>query len=279
MKKSQLRNIIRESIKGLMNEQTANAHSHITVNICGCVPIPGAPNQPGMGGMTPADVCDAVNTFNPNTTMWIGMSEFLPMANIGYTGFKCGGVMCDNSHLNGPIFKLPWYPYAGNPIQIADIYFEITGLMQTTTSFTPWNMSPSSCPQFGCIDPNANNYNSNANTDDGSCIYTATNTDLEPDIPSSDTTNVFIDTDIEPDIPSSTTTGHLDNDRDRAGDNTLDCLKFWNIGGGNFAQDCCDACENLNLHPLSHPNHTCTQWCHCCDEMKRLQELANISKK
>ena len=33
------------------------------------------------------------------------------------------------------------------------------------------NMSYGGCPIYGCTDPNANNYNSSANTNDGSCTY------------------------------------------------------------------------------------------------------------
>jgi hypothetical protein len=63
-----------------------------------------------------------------------------------------------------------------------------------------------------------------------------------------------------------------DRDRDREIDNS--CDKFWSLGA--YAQDCCIACDNLNLNPLSHPNHSCTKWCKCCDQRTRLQQLANI---
>ena len=56
-------------------------------------------------------------------------------------------------------------------------------------------------------------------------------------------------------------TGTLSNDPNVP--RGIDCQKFWSKPG-NFATTCCNRCKDMNLHPLTHPNHSCSKWCECC---------------
>ena len=84
MKKSRLRKIIRESIKGVLTEQQHNTHGQIEIEICGCVDV-----TPGY--------CDA--------HFHVGMIHTLGSTGPGATGgIDCNGQMCTSQDI-GNIFE------------------------------------------------------------------------------------------------------------------------------------------------------------------------------
>ena len=144
MKKSQLRKIIRESVKEILTEQAVSNNSHQTfdMEVCGCQDISGAP-------------C-------PN----------IPMYQIGYigpyatnTGFTCDGVMCDpdpNGLDIGSVFEL-----GGPPVSSITLTFKLLSVYNPVNSQTLYDLTSSSCPNAavtyncdtinGCFDPGTGN--------------------------------------------------------------------------------------------------------------------------
>ena len=82
MKKSQLRNIIRESIKDLLIEQTVFGHQKVDINVCDCQPS----NDPQCA---------------PGAVFSVGGPISQPSSTFGNPGsnFLCNGVACTPADL------------------------------------------------------------------------------------------------------------------------------------------------------------------------------------
>ena len=119
MKKSQLKNIIRESVKELMTEQVNDMHQSIQMEICDCQP----------------STASSCQTLIPN----------LNGHNVN-RGHTCNGQMCQQSDI-GNIFTYTGNFGAGN-INFTSITFKLTGISQPAPISwnPPFDMVSSSCP-------------------------------------------------------------------------------------------------------------------------------------
>jgi len=129
MKKSQLRKIIRESIKELIMEQVNGMHQSIGMEICDCQP-------------STASSCQTLVPNMNNSTV-----------NRGWT---CNGQMCQQSDI-GNIFT-----YTGNlessNVDFTSITFKLTTLSNPApigSYYPPFDMVSSSCPSSSGCDPSA----------------------------------------------------------------------------------------------------------------------------
>ena len=139
MKKSQLRKIIRESIKGLLTEQVSNSHQTFDMEICSCQDPSGAP-------------CPS-----------------FPMYQIGYIGpyntnqgFTCNGLMC-NPNPNGPDIGSVFDMDHGS----VTLTFKLLAAYNPGNATTFFNLTNSSCPNAavtydcdminGCYNPGTGN--------------------------------------------------------------------------------------------------------------------------
>ena len=232
MKKSQLRNIIRQVIT---EQLSYNSHSHIRALICGCEDIPGAPLPPNHT----TTYCDYVMGH------WVGVPMGFHGGGGNYTnqyGFNChtagqGAHQCTQQDI-GKEFKMKLFHYNGWQ-HVANLYFTLDGI------FSPLNTTPLTMEEEPCQNPSG----------------ITPHLDNDRDNPGYIPTVSHLDNDRDRDNPGyRPPVGHLDNDRDLP--SGVDCRKFWS--NPTQAQICCMRCEDLNLHPLTHPNHDCTQWCECC---------------
>jgi len=109
MKKSQLRKIIRESIKELITEQPINEiHQQIAFQVCDCQPSTAISCQPG----------------NMNGNMVPGTSN----SSISVQGFQCNNQLCQQSDI-GQEFTYTGNFGAGN-VDFTSITFKLTGILQ-----------------------------------------------------------------------------------------------------------------------------------------------------
>ena len=234
MKKSQLRNIIKQVITEQMQPV---AHKSIMLNVCGCIDKLNAPLT--FGGST---YCDGPL---PQSGM-AGFNAF--GSNMGpVTAFQCDGMPCTQQHVtSGQIFSLKIYgAYPNNNDHVATLFGSLIyyALPTNTLNSNPYQgveqLMPSSCPTGpGHLHTNLDN-----DRDNPGYIPPVDHLDNDRDNPG-----------YKPPVD------HLDNDRDLP--SGVDCRKFWS--NPSQAQICCRRCEDLNLHPLTHPNHSCSKWCECC---------------
>jgi len=132
MKKSELRNIIRESIKQLMAEQANGMHQSIGIEICDCQP----------------STASSCQTLVPNMHNHV--------VNRGHT---CNGQMCQQSDI-GNIFTYTGNFGSGN-VNFTSITFKLTALSNPSPIgyYPPFDMVSSSCPNTttsaGSCNPNA----------------------------------------------------------------------------------------------------------------------------
>ena len=154
MKKSELRNIIRESIKELMTEQVNGMHQSIQMEICDCQPL----------------TASSCLTLAPNMN-----------GNTASRGWTCNGQMCQQSDI-GKIFTYTGNLDSGN-VDWTSITYKLTGISQPAPiSYNPpFNMVGSSCPAIvphdgyvcqdgNCLDCSNSSYNQYCNAQ-GATIY------------------------------------------------------------------------------------------------------------
>ena len=174
MKKSQLRNIIRESIKELMTEQTYTQY-HV---YSGCTQSSGigsnwgtvipnqdtAANQSYASLLTPGDVLNNNNVLHNN--LWQSPS---PGTIIKFYTCAIGTRGCYPTCMTyvGPVrdttgYNIMSYGMGANLTQF------IGGFNDCDTCAADEGSTPI---VYGCTDSNAFNYNSNATANDGSCDY------------------------------------------------------------------------------------------------------------
>ena len=153
MKKSQLRNIIRESIKELMTEQVNGMHQSIQMEICDCQP----------------STASSCQTLVPNMN-----------GHNAVQGHTCNGQMCQQSDI-GKIFT-----YNGNfgseNVNFTSITFKLLAISQPApilNTYPPFNMVNSSCPtSAGSCNPAA--WSNHANW---TSTFTNTVNNLNPNNP------------------------------------------------------------------------------------------------
>ena len=141
MKKSQLRNIIKQVITEQMQPV---AHKSIGINVCGCIDKLNAPLT--FGGST---YCDGPL---PQSGM-AGFNAF--GSNMGpVTAFQCDGMPCTQQHVtSGQIFSLKIYgAYPNNNDHVATLFGSLIyyALPTNTLNSNPYQgveqLMPSSCP-------------------------------------------------------------------------------------------------------------------------------------
>jgi hypothetical protein len=196
VKKSQLRQIIKESIKDLITEQPQ--WYNIQYTPCGCEEYPGAPSVSSNGNSW--GNCDPIGIFNhyigtslvgayaPNIgyyfagggTIMGDPNFFLPGA--PYDGFTCGGSTC----VAGMLVKFPWnHSYHPDPSFNNQPVINVIGEITSVTTYqgnNPFDLeiATNGCPTTGCIDPMSlqvqlyggvgTPMTPYATTDDGSCV-------------------------------------------------------------------------------------------------------------
>ena len=164
MKKSQLRNIIRESIKGLMTEQQSPNTRSVAFNWCDdsgndfaytgydvnnqlfnsyCMTV--------NGGQVP-QIGQTIEAGDPPNWPWPGV---VPNGNPFGRSLKI--TLVSPASGNGPV---PGQPGACS-----------NGWNQAYNSYDIPLALGSGCPVYGCTDSNAYNHDPNATQDDGSCDY------------------------------------------------------------------------------------------------------------
>ena len=150
MKKSQLRKIIRESIKGLMTEQ-ANVYTYSGYSTGGTF----SGNQEWTLGGSPQAFYQAVGSPQPG--------EFIGVEH-SYTGGYWG---------NGTYICIRYNGMNTSAMQVASENYnlDLSTVNITNSNQACYAAASTSTGTSGCTDSTANNYNSNATVDDGSCDY------------------------------------------------------------------------------------------------------------
>ena len=294
MKKSQLRNIIRESIKELINEQ-------ISPNCMAANMIPACPDQGTaqyrgwysagqqvstitLGGTGGTPVCLKINGQDITSANIGDLIYANPPYPPGPTGAVhpshfAGGSECDVYQIIGIIDPLAYYnspptsvinavpAVCGNPntpCEIGGTSNPIAGggcTDQTAQNYDPnATIDDGSCIAnvYGCSDPAALNYYAGVNIDDGSCTY------------SSGTSTTVTDPVVDPVIDPKSK-----DDPEKEGkpiEAPTSCDEFSKM----TKEEKSDICEECLTNPNSFP-----EFCGCCDDSmikERLQKLANIKK-
>ena len=198
MKKSQLKNIIRESIKKLMTEQLSNYDCH---HFMPCVSSPGYSGPPSMQIFPWIDIqwLGAWQTANPNVPYndplrhqaYADASEqaYIAMGSPSPYSVTQAEVQFGQSWSQGAPYLGCWkYTglYSCTTATAANYMWQVTQLGPVTPQ------SQNSCqicqdslpaPVSGCTDSNASNYDPNATQDDGSCDYGFYCKDIMPQKP------------------------------------------------------------------------------------------------
>jgi|TARA_R110001583_G_scaffold24264_1_gene88656 hypothetical protein len=160
MKVNKLRNIVKESVRELMNEQSTTFHRWRGYNII---------NNSSNFDCTPSGTVQWTNVnFDPNgpTDFWQAVGSPSPGQFLGMEGTIYGRGCWEYLGI-GNSFVNTWNATdMGYDMGSAAIFPDCTSCKNSTTS------SPTACTVFGCTDPNAMNYNPTIlpNCDDGSCL-------------------------------------------------------------------------------------------------------------
>ena len=160
MKVNKLRNIVKESVRELMNEQSTTFHRWRGYNII---------NNSSNFDCTPSGTVQWTNAnFDPNgpTDFWQAVGSPSPGQFLGMEGTIYGRGCWEYLGI-GNSFVNTWNATdMGYDMGSAAIFPDCTSCKNSTTS------SPTACTVFGCTDPNAMNYNPTIlpNCDDGSCL-------------------------------------------------------------------------------------------------------------
>ena len=174
MKKSQLRNIIRESIKELMTEHNVgDTMLHFNA------PLGTLPQHPACHGSVSFEICEVEPGATYASQYPVGSIMHISVgSNNGDSCFRCDNQTCDN--MIGVVFDLGTIQSAG---PAAGVYNgkkgKLVNVNHPLNSHYAWNFCQGTCgngnfggpcPYPGCTDSTASNYAYFANVDDGSCI-------------------------------------------------------------------------------------------------------------
>ena len=164
MKKSQLRNIIRESIKELMTEQSTGVYHRWQgqMNSNGNCSPSGIQNFHTTPGCMTSPTC---NTPQGNHDAWVAMGSPNPGEFVKGDGPSSG-------YITGCWKYLGTSPNPQTSQYGAQPYYSNFTYTTLTNCSSCWDPTPTPCTTYGCTDPTATNYNSTIlpNCDQG-CVW------------------------------------------------------------------------------------------------------------